>query len=219
MAEFLTPQEQRRVAEGVRRGDRQAIERLLGAFRPLMSERLARMAYFLEGTEDWNDLSSMMVVWTIELTVEWDASRRRLDGYLKEYLSYRILDWLKVALPGRRQGDHGADEVTQIGVISDLEDDQDDFPDEAADQALEQEIGADAAGAALAELKAAIERLGDPYLIRMLALKLAGAGNPRIAQLLGVDDDKKVRNDWSRKIVKPIARPIFAKHGIPVPEG
>lgn len=208
---MLTPREQRALAEGARRGDAEATERLIEAFRPLIRSTLRKAAFIYQGTAEYDDLASELVGWTIELVREWDPSVRDLDGYLKEYLRYRLLDHLERL---RRQS--GAAVIDEDGVSTVIR------HQAGVDEIIEEQGGdedplaafrdSEAAGAILADIRS---ELPDPYLRGMFELKLQGLSNDEIAALLGVDT-RKVRNDWSRRVLQPIAYRIFERHGLVV---
>ena len=210
---MLTPRDQRALAEGVKRGDAEPTERLIQAFRPLLRSTLRKIAFIYQGTEEYEDLAQELVGWTIELTREWDPAIRDLDGYLKEYLRYRLLDHM--ARLQQQAGSLGADEEGKEAVIPHQIGADEIVEEQASDEDLSSAF-ADAAGAeaVLSEIR---RELDDPYLRAMFELKLQGLDSPEIADRLGVDP-RTVRNDWSRRILKPIAYRVFERHGIVVKE-
>lgn len=209
----LTPEQQRRIAEGVKSGDAKAIKKLLEAFEPLMKSLVAKASRFLNGHEDVEDLSGEMVIWTVELTEEWDPEIRHLDGYLKQFLGWKVLDhldWQDDDQPRPRPVSEYAtdDDDGELTGSSDIEEQP---PGSTEVPDIERWLSCEQASAIVEDVRA---RIDSDYLMQILNMKLAEASNRKIAEALGVNE-KKIRNDWSRRILKPIFYPVLRKHRYP----
>lgn len=220
MVRMLTPHEQEMLAGRVKQGDKRATERLLVAFTPLMKSLLARMAYPYRGTEEWQDLSAEMVIWTIELTKKWDPSVRQLDGYLKQFLTYKLLDYLKAlwgySAPGSEISEavETGDDRARLPTVS-IEEAAETIEDTSAIFSMDEVLSSETACQIISETR---DKLDNDYLHQIFVLKLARCSNAEIATMLGVGE-RKIRNDWSRSVLEKIVRPILRKHGITIKRG
>jgi len=211
----LTPRQQRIVAQGVKQDDRRATEALLKAFRPLIDSLVARLGAACRDEDETEDMAGEMVIWTIELTKQWKPEVRNLDGYLKEFLRYKMLDRLKQMRRERARpswhdeaGRQAAQQADPASTPAEAIEDK--LPDDRAELAILQAVSSETAAQVIRRLN---EELTDPYLRQMLFFKLQGWQNPEIAQVMGLDT-RKVQNDWSRRVVIPILRPMFEQFGI-----
>lgn len=209
----LTPDQQRTVAEGVRRGDRHSTELLLAAFKPLRMIATKRLAQCYGSEGDYDDAAMEVVIWTIELTRQWDPEKRNLDGFLKEYLRYKLLDRIKQLIRRSRRleatnADPGCEPVSTMSVApTDTLEER--VPDEQAKRRFDDRASQSVAREALDAIRAV---LIDDYERAMFELKLRRLTNAEIGERLG-KPEKKIRNDWSRRLL-PRIRPILTQCGI-----